>query len=260
MLYFAHISDVGCSFFFFFYSKSLALKNAGSKGPLSNETHFPHLICFFPLLQYQLSLQKCRQPSDCVEKWNCQLMLPKPKSQKRNFWVHFWKPGRLCKLLSILHNFIPLLFALASDHSSTVSFWDFLVSQTRITTTNPTSQAKRDPELFPGEDCMAILKFSLPAAFCLRNELSFLLLPRDTPSLLMTWLKLTASTCFLTKDLISELKVGQERSPAESSKNLLYDFLFSRKAAGSVWSGIYLGISYVKSVHNFILFISYILV
>lgn len=71
----------------------------------------------------------------------------------------------------------------------------FLVSQTRITTTNPTSQAKREPELSPGEDSTALLGFCLPAAFRLRNELSFLLLPRDIPSLLMTWLKLTASTC-----------------------------------------------------------------
>lgn len=45
----------------------------------------------------------------------------------------------------------------------------FLVSQTRITTTNTRSQAKREPELSPGEDSMAILGCCLPAAFCLRN-------------------------------------------------------------------------------------------
>lgn len=107
----------------------------------------------------------------------------------------------------------------------------FLVSQTRITTTNPTSQAKKEPELSPGEDSMALLGFCLPAAFCLRNKLSFLLLPRDTPTLLMTWLKLTTSTCqgdsaSLQKTRLSELKVGQERSPAESSKT--YCMVFSQ--------------------------------
>lgn len=62
----------------------------------------------------------------------------------------------------------------------------FLVPPTRITTTNPTSQAKREPELAPGEDSMAIPGFCLPDAFCLQNELSFLLLLRDTPCLVKT--------------------------------------------------------------------------
>lgn len=136
----------------------------------------------------------------------------------------------------------------------------FLVSQTRITTTNTTSQAKREPELSPGED-------SLPAAFCLRNELSFLLLPRDSPSLLMTWLKLTASTCQgdsaslrRTQCLSWRWDRGEAQQVLESSKNLLYGLLSTRKALGLVRSGSYLGLSYEKNAHDFILFISYILV
>lgn len=63
--------------------------------------------------------------------------------------------------------------------------------------------------------------------------------------------------CFLMKGPVSELMVGQERGPADSSKILLYGFLSTRKAVGSVWSGSIWGFSYMTKVHHFTWFISY---
>lgn len=86
-------------------------------------------------------------------------------------------------------------FALASHHSSSVSFWDFSGLSDKNNNNKPNEPSKERAWTFSWRRQCGYSWVCLPAASCLRNELSFLLLPRDTPRLLVTWLQLTTSTC-----------------------------------------------------------------
>lgn len=193
----------------------------------------------------------------------CQARLPKPECQNRNFCVCFWKPEHPCKPLSILQDFIPLLFALASDHSSTVFFWDFPGLSNKNNNNKPNEPSKERAWTFSWRRQYGY-SWILPASCPLSQKRT--LLPsapqRHTKFAydvtVANHIHLPGWLCFLMKGPVSELMVGQERGTGDASKKLLYGFLSTRKAVDSVWSGSIWGFSYTKKVHNFIWFVSYI--
>lgn len=147
-----------------------------------------------------------------------------PTPKNRNFRVQFWKPGHPCKCLSILQDFIPLLFCSGISSQLLCVFWDFFGLSDKNNNNKPNEPSKERAWTFSWRRQWLFLDFAcqLPLvsemnspSFCSPETHHICLWRAANHIHLPGWLH------FLMKDAASELKVEWEGSPAVFSKNLL---------------------------------------
>lgn len=117
-----------------------------------------------------------------------------PTPKNRNFRAQFWKPGHPCKCLSILQDFIPLLFCSGISSQLLCVFWDFFGLSDKNNNNKPNEPSKERAWTFSWRR-QSGYSWILPASCLLSQKWTLLHFAPQRHTTFAYDVQLTTSTC-----------------------------------------------------------------